>query len=328
MSTIAGTENGAWTRDTLSRNQWLVPLPAECWNELETAVHETAGRQTPVHELSAEHFSLTQCRVFASNLRRQYLDAGPKFAVVDRLPVERFSKDELTRAYWLLASLVSRPVQQTYGGTMLFHVRDEGVGSQMKPGSGIRATITNLDLNFHNDNCFNTVMPDYVGLLCLRAARTGGLSKAVSFHTLHELLAQENPDLLERLYEPIWWDRHREFGPDELPYVANPVFEDDEQGRPLARYSTYNIRGGYKLREEALDDRLELAMAKLAELFSQADLQSNFMMEPGQIQFVNNRSIGHARTDFVDDAVDPDHKRHLVRLWLRDRGSVQYEGTA
>lgn len=328
MSALAETENGAWTRETLSRDHWLVPLPSDCWSELEAAVRDTEGLATPVHELATKDFSLTQCRAFASRLRDRYLDSGPMFAVVDRFPVERFSKDELTRAYWLLASLVSRPVQQTYGGTMLFHVRDEGVGSQMKPGSGIRATITNLDLNFHNDNCFNSVMPDYVGLLCLRAARTGGLSKAVSFHTLHELLTQENPDLLQRLYEPIWWDRHREFGPGELPYVSNPVFEVNEQGRALARYSTYNIRGGYKLREEALDARLEQAMAKLAELFARPELQSNFMMEPGQIQFVNNRSIGHARTDFVDDAVDPDHKRHLVRLWLRDKGSMQYEGSA
>ena len=36
-----------------------------------------------------------------------------------------------------------------------------------------------------------------------------------------------------------------------------------------------------------------------------------------QMQFVDNRALGHSRTAF-DDYPDPEQKRHLVRLWLRD----------
>jgi hypothetical protein len=45
----------------------------------------------------------------------------------------------------------------------------------------------------------------------------------------------------------------------------------------------------------------------------------NFHFEPGQIQFVNNRLLGHRRTGFRDWP-EPDRKRLLVRLWLRDWG--------
>ena len=35
----------------------------------------------------------------------------------------------------------------------------------------------------------------------------------------------------------------------------------------------------------------------------------------GDMQFVNNYVILHARTEYRDDAA---HRRHLVRLWLED----------
>jgi hypothetical protein len=43
---------------------------------------------------------------------------------------------------------------------MFFDVRD--TGAKLKPGSGIRPTVTNVDLRFHNDNSYNDSPPDYV----------------------------------------------------------------------------------------------------------------------------------------------------------------------
>jgi len=51
----------------------------------------------------------------------------------------------------------------------------------------------------------------------------------------------------------------------------------------------------------------------------------NFYFEPGQIQFVNNRLLGHRRTGFRDWP-EPERKRLLVRLWLRNWGRPFYNG--
>lgn len=324
--TIADHIDGvsAWTRDTIRPEDWLVPLPPTCLAELDAALAATRGHAGPLHTLGTQGLQLDACRLFAHRLRSKYLDAGPMFAVVDRLPSDRYSDEEMTRAYWLLSCLVSRPVEQTVKGTMLFDVWDTGLASQMVPGSGIRATVTNLDLNFHNDNCFNTVMPDYVGLLCLHPAKRGGTSKAISFHTLHNILRDEDPELLERLYQPLWWDRHKEFPPGDLPYVENPVFEAVD-GLPKARFSSYNIRGGYQIRNETPDATLQQALQRLVALFGTPELQCEFDMAAGQIQYVNNRAIGHARSEFEDGAT-PEQRRHLVRLWLRDLGGIRYPG--
>jgi alpha-ketoglutarate-dependent taurine dioxygenase len=37
--------------------------------------------------------------------------------------------------------------------------------------------------------------------------------------------------------------------------------------------------------------------------------------EPGDIQFLNNSTILHARTAY-EDFEEPERKRHLLRLWL------------
>ena len=47
------------------------------------------------------------------------------------------------------------------------------------------------------------------------------------------------------------------------------------------------------------------------------DVRLNFLMEPGDLLFVNNCLILHTRTEFVDSD-DPAKRRHLMRLWLRE----------
>lgn len=58
----------------------------------------------------------------------------------------------------------------------------------------------------------------------------------------------------------------------------------------------------------------------------QPDLRMDFHFEVGQMQFVNNRQIAHKQTAFRGWP-EPERKRHLVRLWLRDRGRPFYNGS-
>jgi hypothetical protein len=42
-------------------------------------------------------------------------------------------------------------------------------------------------------------------------------------------------------------------------------------------------------------------------------------LEPGEINYLKNNAVLHARTEFVDFD-EPERKRHLVRLWLTAHG--------
>jgi len=265
-------------------------------------------------------FAMPMCRREMARVR-EMLDKGRRFAIVDRLPMGEMEAAEATAIYWLLSSMVSRPVAQKLDGAMIYDVLD--TGQQALPGSGVRPDKTNIEIRFHNDNAYNETPPDYVGLLCLRRAQSGGHSRVISFHTVHNAVRQRHPDWLERLYEPFWFDRQREFRPGESPIFSAPVFENAAE--PKARFSAHQIGGGYVLRGEPIDRAGEAAIAAMLDIFEEDDLSVDFDLEPGQIQFVDNRALGHSRTAFVDDP-DPSRRRHLVRLWLRDHGRRAYPG--
>jgi len=67
-----------------------------------------------------------------------------------------------------------------------------------------------------------------------------------------------------------------------------------------ARLALLEIRGGYELRGVEIDDETQRALAAVQSVFDRPELRVELDFQPGQIQFVNNRATGHARTGFTD----------------------------
>ena len=166
-------------------------------------------------------------------------------------------------------------------------------------------------------------MLEIVGLFCLRQAQAGGLSRAISFQTAHNCLLADYPDLLPRFYQPFPFDRQKEHCAGESPIFSAPLFEYD--GRLRARLAPYQVKNAFAMCGEPVDAETAAATAALDEIFIRPELIAEHYMQPGQIQYVNNRAIGHSRTGFVDHA-EPGLRRYLVRLWLRDAGHRSYRG--
>jgi alpha-ketoglutarate-dependent taurine dioxygenase len=217
--------------------------------------------------------------------------------------------------------MVARPVAQKLDGTMIYDVHD--TGRQALPGSGIRPDKTNIEIRFHIDNAYNTTPPEIVGLLCLRTAKSGGTSRVLSFHTVHNVLLARHPEHLPRLYQPFWFDRQREFFPGEPDTFFAPVFEAGDELR--ARFSVHQINSGYAMKGEPVDNEGAAALAATLDIFEDPEIPIDFEFAPGEIQFVDNRTLGHSRTEF-EDHPEPERRRHLVRLWLRDHGRRAYTG--
>jgi alpha-ketoglutarate-dependent taurine dioxygenase len=312
----------AWTRNTIRPADWTVPLPSGALDELRAVLTELRRAPLPTFLLDPADFALDACRAAMEEVRRVTRD-GPMFAVLDRLPMTEMSRDEAVQLYWLLSSLLGRPVAQKLSGQMFFDVRD--TGARLKPGSGIRPTVTNVDLRFHNDNSYNETPPDYVCLLCLHPAKQGGISQVMSVATVHQALQERFPALMDRLYRPFWYDRHAEHHVDEPATFAAPIFERSADGTVKARLALSEIFAGYELRGERMDNETAAALAAVQEVFDRPELRVELDFAPGQIQYVNNRATGHARTEFIDHA-EPERRRHLVRLWLRDGGRRGYRG--
>ena len=310
----------AWRRRDIRPEDYRVELSSACLDEIRGAAEELRRHPLPTIVLRPDEFDLPRCRTAMAEA--QYiLEHGVRFAIVDRLPVEEIGVEAATAVYWLLSSMVARPVAQKLGGTLVYDVLD--TGAQALPGSGVRPDKTNIEIRFHTDNAYNATPPDYVGLLCLRPARRGGHSRAISFHTAYNALLAHRPEVLPRLYRPFWFDRQREFHPGEEPVFSAPVFTIDRELR--ARFSAHQIPGGYALKGEPVDNEGAEALAAVLDVFEDEALSADFDLEPGQMQFVDNRALGHSRTAF-EDFPESERRRHLVRLWLRDHGRRAYTG--
>jgi alpha-ketoglutarate-dependent taurine dioxygenase len=215
---------------------------------------------------------------------------------------------------------VARPVAQKWDGTSIYDVTDLG----RPPGNGVRPDVTNVEQNFHTDNSYNHVPPHYVGLMCLRTAMEGGVSGIVSFATAHEEMRRRHPELLSRLYKPFYFDRQREHAPDDVMTTHHPMFED-ENGRLVARLSHFQVKNGQKIAGEPLDNEGTAAIEAFEAILNEPGMSARFQFQPGQMQLIDNRALGHKRTAFRDWP-EAERKRLLVRLWLRDSGSRAYNG--
>jgi alpha-ketoglutarate-dependent taurine dioxygenase len=129
---------------------------------------------------------------------------------------------------------------------------------------------------------------------------------------------------LPRLYRPFVFDRQREHAPGDVMVHRAPIFEWRD-GVLLGRISKFQIVNGYKLAGEAMDAETQAALEAFDGIMNRPGLRFDFNFQPGQVQIVNNRLLGHKRTGFVDWP-EPERKRHLVRLWLRDHGRPFYNG--
>src|SRR5437879_11696996 len=101
----------------------MVPFPPVAVDELEQALRALRRDPLPLLLLSPAQFALSACASVMTAVD-QKLRQGVGLAVIDRIPVERFSVGENRTLYWLLGPLLGRPGAQTWGGTKIYDVPD------------------------------------------------------------------------------------------------------------------------------------------------------------------------------------------------------------
>ena len=78
--------------------------------------------------------------------------------------------------------------------------------------------MTSAEMLFHADAC------DYVGLLCLHGAKSGGESRVASSVTVYNRMLERRPDLAKVLCEDFYRSHAARSNPGEQPYFTQPIF--------------------------------------------------------------------------------------------------------
>lgn len=309
----------AWVRATTQPSQWTVQLTASATAEILSMTETLRRAPMPLLLLHPDQFRLNACREIMTQVK-QLLLTGMGLAVVDGLPMEELSTDEVIAVFWVLGHLLSTPVATKWDGTMLYNVTDTG----REFGYGVRGSTTSVELSFHTDNAFGIRLPDYVGLLCINPAVSGGVSRFCSLYTVHNELLSRDPRLLRRLYEPCYYDRQAEHAPGAPKVLRASLFRYDE-GQLCVRLTPGLIRRGYEMLNETMDDTLVEALECLEGIMADDKLWIEFKIERGQMQYLHNYWCAHFRSAFTDSP-DLTRRRHLVRAWYRERGGQAYDG--
>jgi alpha-ketoglutarate-dependent taurine dioxygenase len=305
-----GAVRAAWRADTLDDPAcWYYALSPQCRGCLEEAARHVpeGGAVTRVRASGAQRALLRESLAPVLQTLK-----GPRgFAILQGLDLARYTDDGARAVYWLTGQALGEPLEQNVQGTLLYDVRDTG----RSVSEGARFSVTNADSSFHTDNSFGDAVLDYVGLLCLRTARSGGVNQLVNGYAVLEELARRHPEALEVLQQPFHVDRRGGVRQGEAPTVRMPVILPEKEG-VLFRYLRHWIEVGHEKASEPLTAAQVRALDTLDCVLRQPDLRVTLELQPGQMFWINNRWLLHSRTAF-EDHPEPERRRHYVRLWVR-----------
>ena len=304
-----------WLGKDMARSErWQRRLTPAQLAEIDAALSAAVARGVSWEDAKAADFPLPGLAPLIDDIRDE-LENGSGLLMLRGIDVGRYSRDELKLLYTGLVRQIGTLVYSNRGGEIMREIRDVGadVGKRYGelPGDGFLSsysrTLSNGSLRYHTDRC------DVVALFCIRQAMKGGVSKLCSSPAVHNAMLERRPDLAAALYENVWRSRFGEEDEgDRLGYPL-PVW-GARDGKFTSHYSRTFVEAGQRQPDAP---RVSAAQWQALDMLSDLADELSFEMSfaPGDIQFVNNHVIYHARTAFADDA-EAGRDRLLLRLWM------------
>lgn len=303
MGAILGEEitgPSAWTRETFADDwTWIHELSVDEINCLESGLACAKSTKKNFAKLTKDDFPLPELSATLAFLAEN-LENGRGFSLMRGLPVERYTEEDINIIFYGIGLNLGIPVPQNPRGELLGKVMNVGDLTD----KATRVYETNAYLPYHTDPS------DVVGLLCIRKAKAGGVSSLVSVASVYNKLLQDHPGVLKALYRP-WYYAH--LG-DDLP-TPSPLFSYFE-GKLAFRYLRQYIELGHDIMNAPLSDDQIDALDTLDAVTAQEHRRLSMLMEPGDIQWANNYTVMHSRTNF-EDYDRPEERRKKLRLWLK-----------
>ncbi|APA09223.1 hypothetical protein sscle_04g039930 [Sclerotinia sclerotiorum 1980 UF-70] len=307
------TGETVWKAEDYINNpeRWVHVFNEEEIAELSSVADKFIQDKIPLTGISQDTFRLSKLSTLLASIRTEILN-GKGFILFKGFPVEKWGNHKSAVAYMGLGTYLGYFVSQNGRGHVLGHVKDLGEDSTQI--DKVRIYRTNARQFFHADDS------DIVGLLCIARALQGGESDIVSSHHVWNTLQKERPDVAETLTKPIWYfDRKGEVSIGEEPYIKTSVFylETGANGRVYSKWDPYYVKSLSRFSDAGVIPPLSPEQVEAAKVLEETchRLRLHMILEIGDIQFLSNEHVLHARTEYKDHA-PPAPRRHLMRLWL------------
>ncbi|KAI1860603.1 uncharacterized protein JN550_011451 [Neoarthrinium moseri] len=307
-----------WEGNNLAaKYNWTYVLNDKQLEEVDLALKHFKSLGLSIGHVTSETFPLPNLH---ADLRRlsEELHNGHGFFVIRGLRVDHYNREENVIIYTGISAHIAPQLgrqDHKFDGrdadVVLAHIKDLS-SSQENGAIGSPAYTTDKQV-FHTDS------GDIVSLFALETAADGGASKLASTWRVYNEIARTRPDLIHTLSGN--WDQEV-FEKADKQWVERPLLfhfprtESTPERVSLQYGRRYFVGFGALPRSPnipAITEAQAEALDTLHFLGEKFCVNTNF--QKGDIQYVNNLALFHARDGYTDT---DKKKRHLMRFWLRD----------
>lgn len=305
------TAPAEWRGDWLQerRETWLIELSPAQIREVRSAAQAVLRSGKALSDATRADAPLCE----QMDDVRARLQKGIGVVLLRGLPARDMCKAEASAAYWLLGLQLGDAVSQNVAGETIVDIRDTGASAV---DHNTRLYKTRAELTFHTDGA------DVIGLMCLRGAKSGGLSRICSSVYVYNEVVRRRPDLAALMEQPFHHHAHGQFGANGPKTFQYPIVSRDRGVFRMFLLLWYIRNAAADFPDIATLTPSHHALLDLLETIPiEPGVALDMQFQEGDIQFLKNSIILHARTEY-EDFEDTDEKRHLLRLWLTARDFV------
>lgn len=306
MATVLEPQAEWRADDVLDVADWTLTLNEDELRELDEALASARSVTDEVLAVGPADFPLPTLAPRLADFAEMLVN-GRGFGRIGTLDVSRLGSEDASWIYWGIGMHLGDPWPQNAKGHLLGDVRDQGKAPDDPTARGNE--IGGAALTFHSDGS------DLVGLLSLDAGVSGGDSLVANALWAHNELVRTAPDLAEELYAPLPYDFRGEQRDGGKPYYLLPTFVRHGE-RLFIRYIRPFIEASQRHPDAPrLTGRQRAAMDAYDALITNPANRVEMLLQPGEMQFVNNYHVLHGRRRYIDDP-SAGTVRWLKRLWL------------
>jgi hypothetical protein len=298
--------------DLAGASGWKVELTPAMADEVERAVAGVLRRGLKAGEFAAADFPLPTVDAVLERCRDDVLN-GRGFVLLRGLPVAGRDLETVRALYWGLGLRLGVPVTQNLRGELMAEIMDRGLDVN---ALNVKPSQTNAEQRPHTDPA------DMVALLCVRRPASGGLSRIASALAIYNEILKHHPEYLEVLYRGFHHDLRGDAAKGS-PYGVTPDRIPVYRCRDAVVSCVFNastIKDAQRRMPTGVPAEEMAAIDYMVGLAQRDDLRLEMDFQPGDIQLLNNYTVLHWRTAFVDGA-DEEHKRLLYRFWVNVPGA-------
>lgn len=302
------TGRSVWIgKDLHHTTDWLYQFSPKAIAEIDDTLARLKG--VDVLSITRKDVPFT---AMAADLRRlkEEIGTGRGFVIMRGLSPEKYSTDDLAKVFWGIGTHFGVAEVQSFLGDRLGDIID--LSDEEPDPRKRRGYHSGGEQETHTDS------GDMVAMLSICMAKSGGASRLISAHAVHNLMLDYCPGLLQQYYDGFFIRR----ADSDAAAAGQPALSAHRV--PAYSYKdgwlNCSFVRGYVERAIAAGDikvnPVELAAMDAYEAFSNhPDLRFEHMLYPGDMQFFNNRTVLHGRAGY-EDYPERERRRHLLRLWL------------